>query len=255
MVIHFFQCYFWNAWHSDGSMVVGVFYYGWEPVILGMPIYSCRRKNKNILFLHVPKCGGGSVEKFFRDNGFIEELRCIDHRLRSYRCSPQHWHAELLAPLINVDSFDYIFSVVRNPIHRLVSEYKWKVAHPWASAGIDDWYIRCRDAYKENQYIFDNHFRPQVEFLLPSAKVFLLENGLQFFVETISASLGIEFDISVISNQKDCAHDRRTDGNPELSRRLIDCCPSEKTRRLIYKDYRKDFEFLDGFKKSSILDF
>ena len=220
-----------------------------------MPIYNCQKRRKNLLFLHVPKCGGGSVEKFFRDNGFSEDLRCIDYRLRSYVCSPQHWHAELLAPLINVDAFDGIFSVFRDPVQRIISEYKWKISHPWASLGIDDWYLCCREAYAGNPYILDNHLRPQIEFLLPSTKVFMLEKGLQLLVDYISSSLDLEFDFPVIANQKKGAHMRRINGDPELLRRLDYCTPSAKTKSMIFEDYKKDYEFIERFAMSNIVEF
>ena len=125
---------------------------------------------------------------------------------------------------------------------------------PSLGSAVDKWYARCRESYKENKYVFDNHFRPQLEFLLPTTKVFMLENGLQYLVDYISSSLDIDFDMSAIKNQKEGAHLRRAGGDPELTRRLLDCVPSEKTRILIMKDYRKDFEFIDGFKSSSMIE-
>lgn len=217
-----------------------------------MPIYSSSEHKLNILFLHVPKCGGGSIEKFFRNNGFVEEFRCIDRRLLGlYRCSPQHWHRSMLECVLRMDSFDYIFSVVRDPVARLVSEYKWRLAHPSAANGIDLWYEHVRDLFLRDPYLFDNHMRAQVEFLVPSAKVFRLEGSLQAVVDRIALDLGMRFKSPSIANQKSGVHQKRLDGNPALVERSLLSEPSAFTRDLIRSDYALDYRFLDRFGQES----
>ena len=56
----------------------------------------------------------------------------------------QHWHRPMLESVLKIDSFDYIFSVVRDPVARLVSEYKWLSS---IFDGIDVWYERVRDNF------------------------------------------------------------------------------------------------------------
>ena len=217
-----------------------------------MPIYSSPEHQLNILFLHVPKCGGGSIEKFFRDNGFVEEFRCIDRRLLGlYRCSPQHWHRSMLESVLKMDSFDYIFSVVRDPVARLISEYKWRLAHPLAADGVDLWYERVRDLFSRDPYLFDNHMRAQVEFLVPSAKVFRLEGSLQAVVDRIALDLGMRFKSPSIANQKSGVHQKRLYGNPALVERSLLSEPSAFTRDLIRSDYALDYRFLDRFGQES----
>ena len=70
----------------------------------------------------------------------------------------------MLESVLKMDSFDYIFSVVRDPVARLVSEYKWRLAHPWAADGSELWYGRVRDLFSSDPYLFDNHLRAQIEF-------------------------------------------------------------------------------------------
>lgn len=219
-----------------------------------MPIYSSPEQKLNILFLHVPKCGGGSIEKFFRDNGFVEEFRCIDRRLLGlYRCSPQHWHRSMLESVLKIDSFDYIFSIVRDPVARLISEYKWRLAHPLAVDGIDLWYKRVRDLCASNPYLFDNHLRAQVEFLVPSARVFRLEGSLQSVVDRIALDLNLRFQSPMISNQKSGVHQSRLDADPELMKRDVLSKPSGLTRDLIRRDYALDYQFLARFESGPVV--
>ena len=80
--------------------------------MLEMPIYTAPDKDLKILFVHIPKCGGGSVELFLRSNGFSQSLYSIDHQILStYKCSPQHWHAELLSKVLDIEKFDYVFAI------------------------------------------------------------------------------------------------------------------------------------------------
>ena len=50
--------------------------------------------------------------------------------------------------------------------------------------------------------LFDNHLRPQFEFLLPGINVFLLGLGFAEILTEVSAHIGIVFDMSKLVNQK-----------------------------------------------------
>ena len=80
-----------------------------------MPIF--RTVNKDILFIHIPKAGGTSVEKFFYINRFA--VLFIDNagNKTQYRnslnnltkCSPQHMHGDLLKSYFDLSKFSSIF--------------------------------------------------------------------------------------------------------------------------------------------------
>lgn len=62
----------------------------------------------------------------------------------------------------DLSEFHYIFSVFRDPVDRLVSEYKWICTegcekHPDFPYWVE-WIFRC---YEENHYVNDNHRRPK----------------------------------------------------------------------------------------------
>ena len=45
------------------------------------------------------------------------------------KCSFQHFHAALLTQIINPNSFDAVFTILRDPMSRLQSEYRWRMEH------------------------------------------------------------------------------------------------------------------------------
>lgn len=145
-----------------------------------MPIFS--KDNKTILFLHIPKAAGSSVENIGSSLGWRESFSIRGKTLEDlkyFKASLQHLHAEPLEILLNFDEFDSIFTVVRNPFARFKSEYYWQRAQRITDLGVDEWIAETFEKYCHNSYIYDNHIRPQVEFLPDSKKlqVFKLEEG------------------------------------------------------------------------------
>lgn len=152
-----------------------------------MPIF--RKENYNILYIHIPKTGGSSVESLFKQSGF--ELSLIDtggpgsqNNLR--KCSPQHYHFEMLANFLDLNKFDFIFSTVRNPITRLKSEFLMR--NKLGSIDPNEWVRHTLDRYRDNPFIYDNHIRPQTTFVDDNVKVFKQEEGFNAtWVEQLEA--------------------------------------------------------------------
>ncbi|MGX9365641.1 sulfotransferase family 2 domain-containing protein [Desulfoplanes sp. PS50] len=145
-----------------------------------MPVFS--KNNKNILFIHIPKSAGSSIEQFGVDSGWIESFSVQGKSLRElkfYKCTPQHLHNEPLQYIFNLHEFDSIFTVVRNPFSRLKSEYYWQYSKKITALDVDEWVAHTFDQYEHNSYCHDNHIRPQVEFIPTCKKVeiFKLEEG------------------------------------------------------------------------------
>lgn len=146
-----------------------------------MPLFT--KKNQKILFVHVPKTAGSSINKLFLNNGYDISYYSESSK-EPYKglCGPQHMDRQLLTEEFgDFSQFDYMFSVYRDPLDRHLSEFTWA---PWGLMGADrydpdafeDWTKRIFQAYKIKPYQFDNHIRPQSDFYIEGMDVYDYEN-------------------------------------------------------------------------------
>lgn len=173
-----------------------------------MPYFWNKEKKINILFIHIPKTGGTSVEKYFAnltEQSLGEETvygmpTCLylnknlplpQVKDRMYDCSLQHLPYEDLLrwsrSIFNIRIFNdiklEIFTIVRNPYHRIVSDlFFWKlidtkttpkqvtiilkkylqVDYDTISNKIDD-YNPPKNCIQRIYHFFDNHRKSQCE--------------------------------------------------------------------------------------------
>ena len=124
-----------------------------------MPVYT--KGDVKILHIHTPKTGGSSVMNLFEQDNYKVTYFSTDKS----KCSPQHRHFELLRKNHNIKDFDYVFSTYRDPIDRLKSEYKFQFEiHNKRVLPFDEWVLDIFKKYQYNNFILDNHIRPQSEF-------------------------------------------------------------------------------------------
>lgn len=152
-----------------------------------MPIYS--KQKKHILFIHIPKSGGSSISKMFKDKRWEESYiirgKSLDE-IKYIKCSSQHFHNEIIREIFNLNEFDKIFTLVRDPFERLKSEYYWQLKQNIISnIKPDDWFKEVLVEYKNNKFIYDNHIRPQNEFIFKQVKIFKIEEGIKSVYEYI----------------------------------------------------------------------
>jgi hypothetical protein len=143
-----------------------------------MPVFI--KDHFRVLFVHVPKTGGTAVEFFFEKNGFavsFVDRGGANSLVPVMKCSPQHMHAAMLREILHLRGFGYMFMTVRNPIDRLVSEYRMRAVMQSQIDDIDAWIDYVLGAYGGNNFMIDNHIRPQSEFWLPGCEVFKQEHG------------------------------------------------------------------------------
>ncbi|AHM05562.1 hypothetical protein roselon_03304 [Roseibacterium elongatum DSM 19469] len=148
-------------------------------------------QGKVVVFAHVPKTGGSSVERYLSDHGMMG-LKS-DRRIRGFPCSMQHLHSDALAAMVEVDKADLNVMLVRHPVARIASEYRYQMRkRGWLRdrLSFSGWlrYTLTRRAL--NPYYRDNHFRPQHEFELPGAEVFRFEDGVDTCIATLAERLG-----------------------------------------------------------------
>jgi hypothetical protein len=170
-----------------------------------------RSDDKNVLFVHVPKTGGSTVERIFGSSGYKMLYRDpregpqSANRLR--RCSPQHMHAPMLETLFRLERFDVVVMMVREPLARFRSEYSMRNAADLRvdEASVEAWTYQALRDYAGDGFVFDNHLRPQAEFYLPGALVYRLEDGIDTMVADLNERHGLG-----LSTEVPHVMDRRT---------------------------------------------
>jgi len=164
-----------------------------------MPVY--RINNKTVLFIHVPKSGGTSIDAWLTAHA----AACLHNRLQrlfsvhdglglDWQLPMQHFHAEVLERMFAPGFFDYVFMVVRDPLERLKSEYRhiralplridtWLPFAVWARLML--WLARRAPSFARN------HLRPQSDFVCFNAEVFRFEDGLEHIIKTVAERLDL----------------------------------------------------------------
>ena len=83
-----------------------------------MPVF--RQDGRAVLFVHVPKAGGSTLERLFAKSGWTTGYRDPKGGVGSMnsvrRCSPQHMHRPMLEQVFRLDRFDAVFMTVREPL-------------------------------------------------------------------------------------------------------------------------------------------
>ena len=156
---------------------------------------SLTLSDRLIWFAHCPKAGGTSVERMMVDLqgaavghlfwGWDLWWKGGGWRKADPPCSPQHltWcdaRAALPRPP------DAVFATVREPLARMQSEHRWQATRRrgtragrlLARLPFPLWLRLMLEIARINPYAFDNHFRPQADFVPEGAVVFRLEDGL-----------------------------------------------------------------------------
>lgn len=218
-----------------------------------MPL--ARINHRLLHFVHVPKTGGASITDYMRKKGKValysrEELAWA-------QSTPQHLEYEISRMLIPQGFADTSFSIVRDPLERLLSEFRYratrlgskyplpkeltandaiKVELDWNKefeGTFDDWVALVFDMCAESPNACDNHIRPQIDFIGPEMKVFLFERGLQKvynWIDQITATPAVLTPLDRNESEK------------------IDIEVSNSTRVKINNFYERDYDLLKKLK-------
>lgn len=97
----------------------------------------------------------------------------------------------MLGELFDLDGFDLTFLISREPIARFRSEYLMRQrSEPLTDAStVEEWATQSFARWEQDLYAFDNHLRPQSEFLVPGAVVYRLEDGLGSILHDLNERL------------------------------------------------------------------
>lgn len=118
--------------------------------------------------------------------------------------SPQHliWKDAVLAlPRLP----DTVFAVVRHPVTRMLSEHVWqrnkrrgtRLGKLVARLPFPIWLRLMLALLRIHPHAFDNHLRPQVDFVPVGARVFRLEDGLGPVLDWLATETGLNQPVSV----------------------------------------------------------
>lgn len=193
-----------------------------------MPIY--RAGDKILHFSHVPKCAGTSITEYLsarfgpaalEDRAYRRDPQRVPWNLSS----PQHIRAEHLQRFLPDTFIDMSFAIVRDPFARIQSVYHFqKYGEKSIPRGVSFkiWLRTLRWQLRHRPFAYDNHIRPQVEFLLPQTQIFKLENGFEPVISMLDEAFGpSSSDITVGHEKKRKSSQRKmAKGDAELIREI-----------------------------------
>lgn len=199
-------------------------------------------RNSNVLLIHIPKCGGSSLENYFIDTyqkkWTIQTLFCRTANLTMNGHSLQHCIYSELYDFREYFELDFntltIITAVRNPYHRVISDMFF-----FGILDVNDTPEVVEKKMKEfieSPSAYDNHKLPQIDYLLHEGKIDPKIKILK--TETLTADMHelgyTDFDINVNVTYKD-----KIDYMSFFNRASLD---------YINSYYGKDFERF-GYKK------
>jgi len=187
---------------------------------------------RKIIFIHIPKTAGSSIEHLLRDEGKYE-LDFIG--VRNGRSTHHYMGIELKMILKELYPKYYKFSFVRNPYDRIISEYFWcrikDVGYKFNKT-FDEFLDYVEDVIKNKKFfkpIENDHFIPQYSFLFFNNKL-LVNNIFKYEdIETIVPLIKKKLKINTVLQ-----HLNKSNKNE------ITLTDQQKER--IYNLYKNDFQ-------------
>lgn len=154
-----------------------------------MPLFKVQ--DRIVHFIHIPKTGGTSIEKWF---GERFPSMYMNGKLEGIDATLQHMDKRQY-PLLISGWADFEFTIVRDPIYRMISAYRWRYARA-AQEGryvpsFKIWLIFKLRAAERNPRIDDNFYVPQSEFVGEETIVFKFEDGLDHALKSLKRELPI----------------------------------------------------------------
>ena len=146
---------------------------------------------RRVLFVHIPKTGGSSVEEWLSGHGRLR----FGGGSAFLRGNAQHLPYKDHVNLFGGDFFDYAFAIVRSPYERALSEYRMRIMAAGKDAmlhppKLNFWLEENLRRAETNPFVLDNHLRRQVEFCGDGLRIFRFEDGLANILATVAADLG-----------------------------------------------------------------
>ena len=211
-----------------------------------MPLYTISNSATNtevaFYFIHIPKCGGTTIETLFEQLKFNTFLAPKDYRaVRKYlKLPPAHFDLSLIENIFRIDAI-YSFAMVRNPYDRILSDYKWAKTKTnntqfFQKMSFEEFCVHCFKEYSNNSGYLANHITSQHQFVSKNVnKVFKLERGLEEAIEEVFTDIGVQLNNKLVLKKLNATTDEAIQVN-------------QKTKDLIYEFYEEDFKIF-GYEK------
>ena len=216
-----------------------------------MPYYF-KKRVVNLLFIHIPKTGGSSVEQYLSKHyklnlNYRRLYKCLPIRYKmspEYSISAQHFTYKMIMDFnhfkINLNNLS-ILTIVRNPYTRLVSDLFYNKL-----INVSFTKQQTYDVIKiilNNNLLYDNHFIPQYKFVENNDNE-IVPGLIILRTETLTHSMKnigyIDFDFDKNKNQD-------KNGNKINYFDYL----NDDSIKLINEFYNKDFE-LFGYNKINL---
>ena len=197
-----------------------------------------------LIFIHIPKCGGTSIEVYISNNyklkyKFCNVLNNIEKNsyiLDKKSGSKALQHLTALEIRQNFNDFEkyYKFSVVRNPYDRIISEYHWsRTIKSYKSYNkFDDFLKHVQNVFKNKDFyknLFSDHLIPQYLFLYENNK--LIVDKVYKFEEFYEIEKNLKDKYNIDRKMRVCNKTKKE----KIKLNKIQ-------KEVIYNLYKKDFE-------------
>jgi len=204
-----------------------------------MPFYT--KNNKTIFFSHIPKTGGSSVDRYLGQTKYIRTF----HGGSTVK-SLQHRHTldkDLIEEKRKYDII-YEFTVFRNPLERLLSEFFMKSAVHKNKTDEDfhRFVLHMINQYEKNNYINDNHIRPQVEFINKNMDIIKF-NEWDHLIEKLR-----EYDNEFSDKFPHINHATDYKNTLHFSYEVLGWTPKKETEEIAKDFYKEDYIIYEGLK-------
>ena len=157
-----------------------------------------------IIFLHIPKTGGSSIELAFGLFTFNNGYR-IDNNIKAMH----HFTWEEYKNYLGQKKYDeyYKFTIIRNPYNKVISDYFWlkniaKLEYDnFQNKSFDEYLDYCDHLVKNNLYnltLFHDHFMPQHKFIYNDKNKLMIDKILRFEnFDYIEKFIKIKYNINI----------------------------------------------------------